>query len=230
MHKIKYLPDNENGSVIIVAIFILALLTVLGLSAITTSTTEQHLATNTLLYERAFYAAEAGFEHAKGILKVPYVEQNQSNIALGNPGSWSFVLDGLGVIPGLAAAVDCAPLDVGGNCAGGDNVGDVEGGVTLVQSNLAGIAYTVTVWNNDDRAILDSDGNGGTPTSDTDGRIMIRTVATGPRGATCAIESLIEGNTAGGGMDGYKAQAGGGGGKSYSNNDLESITDFSQQM
>ena len=86
MHKIKYLPDNENGSVIIVAIFILALLTVLGLSAITTSTTEQHLATNTLLYERAFYAAEAGFEHAKGILKVPYVEQNQSNIALGNRG------------------------------------------------------------------------------------------------------------------------------------------------
>jgi len=208
MNKIKYFPNNENGSVIIMAIMILALLTVLGLSAINTSTTEQHLATNTLLYERAFYAAEAGFEHAKGVLKVPYIEQNQANIALGNPGSWSFVLDGSGVIQGLAAAT----------------ASDFAGGVVLVQSNLAGISYTVTVWNNDDSA------SGGTPTSDTDSRMMIRTAATGPRGATCAIESLIEGTTDSGAMDGYKAQAGAGAGKSYSNNDLESITDFSQQM
>ena len=94
----------------------------------------------------------------------------------------------------------------------------------LVQSNLAGISYTVTIWNNDDRA------TGGTPTIDTDGRIFVRTVATGPRGSVCAIESLIEGTTTSGGMDGYKAQAGAGAGKSYRNNDLESITDFSQQM
>jgi hypothetical protein len=133
-------------------------------------------------------------------------------------------LDGSGVIQGLAAAWDCAPLDMGGNCAGGDGVGDFDGGVVLVQSDLDGISYTVTAWNNDDRA------SGGTPTSDTDGRLMIRTVATGPRGATCAIESLIEGTTDSGGMNGYKAQAGAGAGKSYRNNDLESITDFTQQM
>jgi len=214
MSKIKYLPDNENGYVIVAAIMILVLLTILGISAINTSTTEQHLATNTLLYERAFYAAEAGFEHAKAILRVPYIEQNQGNIALGNPGSWSFVLDGSDVIQGLAAAVD----------SDADGVGDFPGGVVLVQSDLDGISYTVTAWNNDDRA------SGGTETSDTDGRIMIRTVALGPRGATCTIESLIEGTTAGGGIDGYKAQSGGGAGKSYSNNDLESITDFTQQM
>jgi hypothetical protein len=135
--------------------------------------------------------------------------QNQSNIALGNPGTWSFVLDGGGVIPGLAAAQDCAPLDVNGNCAGGDGVGDFEGGVLLLQSNLEGISYTVTAWNNDDRAI-DIGGTFGTPSFDTDGRIMIRTVATGPRGATCAIESLIEGTTDSGGNNGYKAQAGAG--------------------
>ena len=222
MSKIKYLPDNENGYVIVAAIMILVLLTILGISAINTSTTEQHLATNTLLYERAFYAAEAGFEHAKGVLKVPYNEQNQSNLALGNPGSWSFALDGR--VQGLAAAQDCAPLDINDNCAGGDDVGDFEGGVVLVQSDLEGISYTVTAWNNDDRA------SGGTPTSDTDGRMMIRTVALGPRGATCAIESLIEGTTDSGDIDGYKAQAGAGAGKSYSNNDLISISDFSQQM
>jgi len=211
MHKIKYLLNNENGSIIVVAIMILALLTVLGLSAINTSTTEQHLAVNTLLYEKAFYAAEAGFEHAKGILKVPFIEQNQAKMALALQPSWSFVLDASGVIPGLAAAVD----------SDGDLVGDFEGGVVLVQSDLEGVLYTVTVWNNDD---------GGGPMSDTDGRIFVRTSADGPRGATCAIESLIEGGSDSGAIDGYKAQAGAGAGKSYRNNDLESITDFSKQM
>jgi type IV pilus assembly protein PilX len=211
MSNKKYLPDNENGSVIVAALMILVLLTIIGLSAINSSTTEQHLATNTLLYERAFYAAEAGFEHAKGVLKVPYIEQNQGNIALGNQGLWSFALDGLGVIQGLAAATD----------SDGDDVGDFAGGVVLVQSNLEGIAYTVTAWNNDD---------GGSEIEDTDGRIMIRTVALGPRGATCAIESLIQGSTDSGGSNGYKAQAGAGAGKSYSNNDLEEITVFTQQM
>ena len=224
MHRIKYLCNNQNGSVIVVTIMVLALLTILGISSIKTSTTEQHLATNTLLYERAFYAAEAGFEHAKGVLKVPYTEQNQGNIALGNPGNWSFVLNGSGVILGLDAAEDCEPLDAGGNCAGGDGVGDFEGGVQLLQAELDGVSYTVSVWNNDDRA------SGGTPTSDTDGRIIVRTVAVGPRGATCILESLIEGTTDSGGIDGYKAQAGAGAGKSYRNNDLTSITVFNQQM
>ena len=211
MPKTYLLLKNETGSVMVAAIMILVLLTIVGMAAMNTSTTESHLATNTLLYERAFYAAEAGFEHAKGVLKVPYNEQNQSNIAAGNPGSWTFALDGSGVIEGLPAAGD----------ANGDGVGDFEGGVVLLQSNLAGISYTVTIWNNDD---------GGSPILDTDGKMMIRTVAAGPRGAVCAIESLIEGTTDSGGMDGYKAQAGAGAGKSYRNNDLESITDFSQQM
>jgi len=224
MYKIKYLSNNENGSVMVAAIMVLVLLTIIGIAATNNSTTEQHLATNTLLYERAFYAAEAGFEHAKGVLKVPYNEQNQANTALGNPGSWSFVLNGSGAINGLLAAQDCAPLDIDGNCSGGDGVGDFEGGVVLLQSSLEGISYTVTVWNNDDRD------SGGTPTSDTDGKMMLRTVARDPRGTFCAIESLIEGTTDSGGMDGYKAQAGAGAGKSYRNNDLESIDDFSQQM
>jgi hypothetical protein len=226
MHKIKYLFNNENGSVIVVTIMILALLTILGHSAINTSTTEQQLATNTLLYERAFYAAEAGFEHAKAVLKVPFIEQNQANIALANQASWSFVLNESGVIPGLAAATD----------SDGDGVGDFEGGVILVQTKLEGVSYTVTVWNNDDRAKISPDCNpggpatAGTPICDTDGRIMVRTLATGPRGATCAIESLIEGGSDSGGMFGIPGQAGAGSGKSYRNNDLYSITDFSQQM
>lgn len=208
MKLLKVLSNNENGSVIVTALMILALLTIVGIGAMSSSTTESALATNTLLYERAFYTAEAGFEHAKGVLKVPYNEQNQANIALGNPGSWSFVLNASGAISGLAAATGC----------------DYAGGVELLNTQLESITYKVTVWNNVD--------NGGacTPAADNDGRIMVRTEATGPRGAVCSIESLIEGTTNSGGMEGYKAQAGAGAGKSYRNNDLESIVDFSQQM
>jgi len=208
MFTAKHLVKNQAGSVMVAAIMILVLLTIVGIAATKNSTTEQHLATNTLLYERSFYAAEAGFEHAKGVLKVPYTEQNQSNIALGNPGRWTFVLNQSGVIPGLEKATDCT----------------FDGGVELLNAQLEGISYTVTVWNNYD------DAGACSAEVDNDGRIMVRTVATGPRGSVCAIESLIEGTTDSGGMDGYKAQAGAGAGKSYRNNDLESITDFTQQM
>ena len=78
MDKPKCLLKSENGNIIIASVMILALLTIVGIAAMSSSTTESQLATNTLLYERAFYSAEAGFEHAKGVLKVPYTEQNQA--------------------------------------------------------------------------------------------------------------------------------------------------------
>jgi type IV pilus assembly protein PilX len=211
MQKIKYLLNNENGSVLVAAIMILALLTIVGMAAMNTSTTETSLATNTLLYERAFYTAEAGFEHAKAVLKVPFTEQNQATIAAGGNGNWNFVLREGGPIQGLEPAQD----------SDGDTKGDYVGAVTLLQSQLGGISYTVRIWNNDD---------GGDYRTDNDGRIMIRTNATGPRGEVCSIESLIEGTSSTGSMDGYKAQAGAGAGKSYRNNDLETITDFDWQV
>ena len=139
MQNIKDLPKNENGSVMVAAIMILVLLTIVGMAAMNTSTTETSLATNTLLYERAFYTAEAGFEHAKGVLKVPFTEQNP-NIVSGGTGNWTFVLDGNGAIPDLDAAQD----------TDGDNAGDYAGAVTLLESQLDGITYTVKIWNNDD--------------------------------------------------------------------------------
>lgn len=211
MQKIESLLKNENGSVMVAAIMILVLLTIVGMAAMNTSTTETSLATNTLLYERAFYTAEAGFEHAKGLLKVPFTEQNQAAIAAGSNGNWTFALNGSGVVEGVEAAQD----------SDGDGVGDYAGAATLLQSQLGGITYTVMIWNNDD---------GGGPTTDMDGRIMVRTNATGPRGEVCSIESLIEGTSSTGNMEGYKAQAGAGAGKSYRNNDLETIGDFDWQV
>jgi hypothetical protein len=170
MHKTYFLLKNEAGSVMVAAIMILVLLTIVGIAAMNTSTTESHLATNTLLYERAFYSAEAGLEHVKAILKV----ELDKNINNPNPGRFDFALDGTG--PVSDKATDC----------------NFDGGVTLLDELLEGVKYTVTVWNN-------YDGVSGAcqPEVDNDGRLMIRAQATGPRGAVSRIETLVVGKITG---------------------------------
>jgi type IV pilus assembly protein PilX len=209
---------NENGYVMVAAIMVLALVTIIGVAMSKMSTTESQISTNYLLYERAFYTAEAGLELAKEVLKVPFVEKNKQNLVTGSTGDWSWALNGSET--GKDAAEDKFPVDGSGNPVP-DGLGDFEGGVVWVDSTLEGINYKVTIWNNND---------GGGPTNDKDGRIWIRSVATGPRSEVCTIETLLEGKTVGSSTSGYKAQAGAGAGKNYRTDDLNSITDFSQRM
>jgi type IV pilus assembly protein PilX len=209
---------NENGYVIIAAIMILTLVTIIGVALSKMSTTESQISTNYLLYERAFYTAEAGLELAKEVLKVPFVEKNKQNLVMGNPGEWDFALDGSET--GKEAAQDKFPVDGAGNPIP-DGLGDFQGGVVWLDSQLDGIRYQVTVWNNND---------GGGLTNDTDGRIWVRSTASGARGEICSIETLLEGKTEGTATSGYKAQAGAGAGKNYRTDDLNSITDFSKQL
>lgn len=58
---------NQRGSMIVVVIMILALLTLLGTMAITTSNTELHTSSSEQIYKLAFFASETG---------ITYVEQN----------------------------------------------------------------------------------------------------------------------------------------------------------
>ena len=51
--------ENESGSTLILALMVLAVVTILGLFSINTSTTELAIARNDRLYTIAFYAAEA---------------------------------------------------------------------------------------------------------------------------------------------------------------------------
>jgi hypothetical protein len=51
--------ENEKGSVIILAVIFLFLLTLLGMAAISTSSIETQIAGNELRYKQAFYAAES---------------------------------------------------------------------------------------------------------------------------------------------------------------------------
>ena len=210
MQKTFTIIHNENGSVIFVALAILVILTILGFSAINTATTEINMSTNVLLYERAFYVAESGMEHAVGLLSIPFVQQNMANLSSGTV-DWDFALDG---------ANDSYPVNSDGNPEP-DGVGDFEGGVAWIESELDGIYYIVTVWNNPD---------GGGPTNDTDGMIFARSVALGPRGAVCRIETLLDGNATGEAINGYTAQEGAGSGKSYTSNDSRAMTDFTDQL
>ena len=73
MQQIISKVNNEKGSVIVAAIMILVMLTIIGIAAINMSTTESSISTNSLLYERAFYTAEAGLEHSKESLKLKFV-------------------------------------------------------------------------------------------------------------------------------------------------------------
>jgi type IV pilus assembly protein PilX len=134
---IKTLSD-QRGFAIFGAILVLALVTIIGIAAISTSTSGRRTATNFMLYERVFYSAEAGLEHVKEAFKNTL--RTPANIAvmaiMGRP-DWSFALNG-------ATATSYA------------------GGVTWISDQSIDVnTYTITVWDNDDgdgNPAHDSDG------------------------------------------------------------------------
>ena len=69
--------NDDKGSIIVAALMVLVLLTIIGISASNTSVNEVQIATNSLLYERAFYTAESGLVHAKP-LDMETIIQNAS--------------------------------------------------------------------------------------------------------------------------------------------------------
>jgi len=193
------LKKNENGYIIIVALLILALLTVISVSAIHMSTTESKIATNELLFEKAFYAAETGLQQVTEDLRNRYLSGNSAILATGGDPNWNFA---------LAGAVDSVPTD---------GIGDYEGGVEALDRQLDNINIKVIIWNNDD---------GGGPVNDTDGLIYVRSVAQGPRGAQSRLEMLLDGAMSDLSISDYSAQAGAGPGKNFVSSDADKITDF----
>ena len=57
--KEKYHPENEKGSITVLAVVLLMLLTLLGIAVTTTSSIEVQIAGNELRHNLAFYSAEA---------------------------------------------------------------------------------------------------------------------------------------------------------------------------
>jgi Tfp pilus assembly protein PilX len=59
MHPFSLL-NNQRGSALIIALLMLVVLTLLGISATTTSTVELQISGNDKLYKRSFFAADGG--------------------------------------------------------------------------------------------------------------------------------------------------------------------------
>ena len=76
MLKIESIRQNEHGSVMVVTMLILLLLTIIGVSAIDTTTTEVLIATNEQLHKIAFYAADGGSEAGTVLLEDNVAERD----------------------------------------------------------------------------------------------------------------------------------------------------------
>lgn len=63
MEKIILQLKNEEGSVIVVALIIMVLLLVMGISATNMSSIELQILRNTIIYKQTFYIAEAAREY-----------------------------------------------------------------------------------------------------------------------------------------------------------------------
>lgn len=63
MVKAFHIIDNEEGSTIVFALLILVVLTILGISATTTSTIEFKIVQNEKIYQRNFYIADSGWNY-----------------------------------------------------------------------------------------------------------------------------------------------------------------------
>jgi hypothetical protein len=61
--------DNENGSATVLALIVLAALTIIGIFSITTSTIETQIDTNDRLHKMAFYEADGGTEVAREMIE-----------------------------------------------------------------------------------------------------------------------------------------------------------------
>lgn len=198
--------DEERGSALIISIFILILLTVIGIATINTSMTEILISAAEKDRERCFYVAEAGEEHAKGMLTGLFVQRNSARIASGGTPDWDFALDG---------------TEAGVNATTGLNH---DGSTTWISNGDGGGGYTydVRIWNNAD---------GGSAIDDTDGLIYVRSISSGPNGGSASIEIILRGwVSADGSVTGYAAQAGAGAAKAYVGDDLNAINNFSQQL
>ena len=217
MHNTDKILRDEQGSIVVVAILMLALITLIVFTASRTSNVEVQISTNQLIHEKYFFAAEAGIDHAVKLLEQPFVAANAPLVKSGSTASWTFAFTGRDRIPGTS--------DDASDSVVADTLGSYEeGAIWIENATLDGITYRITLWNNNDSLL------GGTYNNDQDGLVWVRSDASGPRGGSASVQVLLQGDTTGESVSGYNAQAGAGAGKNFNSNELDAISDFIRQM
>ncbi|MFZ0133617.1 MAG: pilus assembly PilX N-terminal domain-containing protein [Desulfobacterales bacterium] len=208
--------SGEKGSVLVVTLMVLALLSIVAFAAVRSSTTEVQIAGNELLHQKYFFTADAGLDHALRLLEKRYQAVNTLAVRSGQAGNWNFAFSGSDQMAGTSDdAVD----------RNGDGLGSyAEGAVWVERAEIDGISYRITLWNNDDSAV------GGSFDDDRDGLVWIRSDATGRKGGGASLQMLLQGGSDGQVISDYTAQAGNGAGRQYIGSDPDPITDFSRQL
>jgi hypothetical protein len=78
MHPFS-LVNNQRGSALIVALLMLVVLTLLGISSTTTSTVELQISGNDKVYKRCFFAADGGTAAGSELIEQNIEERNWTN-------------------------------------------------------------------------------------------------------------------------------------------------------
>jgi len=204
---------NERGSTIVAALLILTLLTIIGIAAINSSITERATSANYLLYERVFFTAEAGLEHAKAAL------QNQLSsqlplLATGQSPNFSSILM---QVPDPATASFPTGYDLSLLSSATLPVGYKKYfGPAPVNSPLEGYQYNIYIWDNNDEPGPDDTIKAVT---DKDSTIFMLAQAVGPKNSKCSIFAVLVADADKDALSGYSAQEGTGSGKGYSSLD-----------
>ena len=163
MQKTTAILKNEHGSIMIVAILFLAILTIIGIAASRTSTTEVQISTNALEHNIAFYAADAGIAAGRTMLNA---------LKIRDAGAWNLILTETEFTYTNSQSVDAQVTTL-------NAVLDAEGG-----RSVGGATYTLVVEDNED---LDD-----APGVDTDDTVWLTSTATF-KGSDATIRSLVRG-------------------------------------
>ena len=164
---------------IIIAVIILAMLSIIGIAATNTSTTEMKITTNTLLHNVAFYTADSGIAAGRAAL-------NQIKIA--DAGSWDHLLFNLNAADDDKESIKWNDLDCVPNvCWTLNDIldADADGG----RGRTVGQAtFSLAIEDNNDR-----DNN---PEVDTDATVVL-TSTVSYLGSNITIEAIIQGGAGG---------------------------------
>ena len=205
---------NESGSVLIMVIMMLALLTIVGLTASRNSSVEVMIANNAIYHQRTFYAAESGLVHGVNLLEQPFASANALRALAGATLDWDFALNG-----SIATAAQ-DPLENGTPGYDTDRDGIRDGAIWIDQASIDRARYSISIWNNPDL---------GDHVNDTDAVIWMQSDANDAMGARSSVRILLQGSTTDETVYGYRAQAGAGAGKNYNASDTQAISKFEKQ-
>jgi hypothetical protein len=191
MHKITSIINNRQGCAIIVALIILVLLTIIGIAATNTSTTEVQISTNALLNNVAFYTADSGIEAGRTVL---------NSIKMADVGSWDNLLFNIDAADAdkVSILVDDAACDPDPCWTLDDIIDEVEPG----GRSVGPATFTLEIADNDDL-----DGDGAVDSDDT--IFLTSTLETPYRNATATIRTTVRGGGAAFAQENYDSGSSG---------------------